>query len=135
MIPTKVLIAGAAKGPICRLKKPISFWGGVEPTTGTIMDPRHPDRGTTIAGTMLVLDSTIGSSSSSAIMLELLRRDRAPAALVLGRVDAILTLGVIVASELGYSSIPVVAITAEDLETLPYEGHLELRADGGLVTA
>jgi predicted aconitase with swiveling domain len=68
-------------------------------------------------------------------MLELLRRDRAPAALVLGRVDAILTLGVIVASELGYAPIPVVEVTAEDLATLPYQGHLELRADGGLVTA
>jgi predicted aconitase with swiveling domain len=135
VIPTKVLIAGEASGPICRLRKPISFWGGVEPTTGTIIDPRHPDRGATIAGTMLVLDSTIGSSSSSAIMLELLRHDRAPAALVLGRVDAILTLGVIVASELGYAPIPVVEVTAEDLATLPYQGHLELRADGGLVTA
>ena len=130
---TTVLIAGEASGPICRLAKPISFWGGVEPTTGTIVDPRHPDRGTTIAGTMLVLDSTIGSSSSSAIILELLRHRRAPAALVLGRVDAILTLGVIVASELGYTPIPVVRVAADDLASLPYQGNLELREDGVLI--
>ncbi len=128
-----MLIAGEASGPICRLAKPISFWGGVEPTTGTIVDPRHPDRGTTIAGTMLVLDSTIGSSSSSAIILELLRHHRAPAALVLGRVDAILTLGVIVASELGYTPIPVVRVAADDLASLPYQGNLELREDGVLI--
>lgn len=130
---TTVLIAGEASGPICRLAKPISFWGGVEPTTGTIVDPRHPDRGTNIAGTMLVLDSTIGSSSSSAIILELLRHHRAPAALVLGRVDAILTLGVIVASELGYTPIPVVRVAADDLASLPYQGNLELREDGVLI--
>ena len=131
---TTVLIPGTASGPIRRLKKPISFWGGVEPTTGTIIDPRHPDLGATIAGTMLVLDSTIGSSSSSAIMLELLRHGRAPAALVLGRVDAILTLGVIVGSELGYAPIPVVEVTADDLALLPYQGNLQLREDGLLVT-
>ncbi len=130
---TTVLIAGEASGPICRLAKPISFWGGVDPTTGTIVDPRHPDRGTTIAGTMLVLDSTIGSSSSSAIILELLRHHRAPAALVLGRVDAILTLGVIVASELGYTPIPVVRVAADDLASLPYQGNHELREDGVLI--
>ncbi len=130
---TTVLIAGEASGPICRLAKPISFWGGVDPTTGTIVDPRHPDRGTTIAGTMLVLDSTIGSSSSSAIILELLRHHRAPAALVLGRVDAILTLGVIVASELGYTPIPVVRVAADDLASLPYQGNLELRENGILI--
>ncbi|MCZ6918566.1 MAG: DUF126 domain-containing protein [Gemmatimonadetes bacterium] len=130
---TTVLIAGGASGPICRLAKPISFWGGVDPTTGTIVDPRHPDRGTTIAGTMLVLDSTIGSSSSSAIVLELLRHHRAPAALVLGRVDAILTLGIIVASELGYTTIPVVRVAADDLASLPYQGNLELREDGVLI--
>ncbi len=42
-------------------------------------------------------------------MRELLRQRHTPGAVVLGSVDAILTLGVIVAREMGYPSIPVVA--------------------------
>ena len=45
----EVLIDGKAEGPLFRLGKPISFWGGVDPMTGRIIDPRHPDHGATTA--------------------------------------------------------------------------------------
>jgi len=102
------LVAGAAQGAILRLRAPISFWGGVHPETGRISDPRHPDFGAEINGRILVLPGAIGSSSSSAVMLELLHRGRAPAAVVLAERDAILVLGVLVARELGIATIPMV---------------------------
>ncbi len=61
-------------------------------------------------------------------MLELLRQRHAPAAVVLGRVDAILTLGVIVAREMGYPSIPVVAV--DDVAMLPATGVVTVTEDG-----
>lgn len=131
----RAVIPGRASGPVCRLAKPISLWGGVEPTTGKIIDPRHPDHGRDITGTVLVLPSTIGSSSSSAIMLELLRHGHAPAAVALGHVDAILTLGVIVAREMGYPSLPVVALDPEDVMTLPDAGTATITEEGSLVIA
>jgi len=118
----RVLIAGEAEGPLLRLAAPISFWGGVDPKSGTISDPRHPDHGRSIAGTVLAIPATIGSSSSSAVMLELLRGGKAPAALLLGTVDAILTLGVIVAREMGYGSIPVLALSADAIAALSANG-------------
>ncbi|HUT50092.1 MAG TPA: DUF126 domain-containing protein [Alphaproteobacteria bacterium] len=131
----RVLIAGEAEGPLLRLAAPISFWGGVNPKTGTIADPRHPDHGQSIAGTVLAIPGTIGSSSSSAVMLELLRGGKAPAALLLGTVDAILTLGVIVASEMGYGSIPVLALTDDAIAALPANGTRLRIADGRITTA
>lgn len=113
------LVAGRAEGPLLRLTHPISFWGGVDPVGGTIVDPRHPQHGATISGTVLAVPAAVGSSSSSAIVLELLREGRAPGAILMGRADAILALGVIVARELGYEPIPVVEVPAEVLETLP----------------
>ncbi len=127
-----VILAGAATGPILVLSKPISLWGGVEPSTGRIIDPRHPDHGTDISGSILVLAATIGSSSSSAIMLELLRQQHAPAALLLGRVDAILTLGIIVAREMGHPAIPVIALGAGELAKMPAEGWATVMEDGGV---
>ena len=73
-------IAGSAEGEVLRLAKPISFWGGVDPRTGRISDPRHPNHDSDIAGRILVLPGMIGSSPSSYIMLELMaiRRARRP---------------------------------------------------------
>jgi predicted aconitase with swiveling domain len=93
-----------------RLDQAISFWGGVDPVSGTISDPRHTNHGESISGTVLAISSTVGSSSSSAIMLELLREGTAPAAILLGEADAILSLGVIVAQELGYAGIPILEV-------------------------
>ena len=127
------LVAGRGAGPLLKLTHPISFWGGVDPVTGTIADPRHPQSGASIAGTVLALPSAIGSSSSSAIMLELLRNGKAPAAVVMGEVDAILALGVVVGRELGYDGIPVVELGIEELSDVD-DGTLLTVDEVGRVT-
>ena len=130
-----VLLPGAAEGPLLRLGKPISFWGGVDPWTGRITDPRHPDHDKVIGGTILALPATIGSSSSSAVMLELLAGGRAPAALLLAEPDAILTLGVVVGREMGYGAIPVLRLSAAAQASLPQGGRLAIDAEGGITLA
>jgi len=114
MVSGRPLIPGAATGPLLMLDHPISFWGGVDPVSGTIMDPRHPNHGESIAGTVLAIPAAVGSCSSSAIMLELLREGTAPAAILIGKADAILSLGVIVGRELGYREIPIIELMLED---------------------
>jgi predicted aconitase with swiveling domain len=130
-----VLLPGAAEGPLLRLGKPISFWGGVDPWTGRITDPRHPDHDKVIGGTILALPATIGSSSSSAVMLELLAGGRAPAALLLAEPDAILTLGVVVGREMGYGAIPVLRLSAEAQRALPQAARLAIGPDGAITLA
>lgn len=129
----RILVAGEAQGKLLRLAAPISFWGGVDAGSGRISDPRHPDHGAEIAGTVLAIEATIGSSSSSAVMLELLRVGKAPAALLLGKVDAILTLGVIVAGEMGYPTIPVLALSTREIAALPANGT-RLAVEGDKIT-
>ncbi len=119
MVSGRPLVSGEGEGPLLKLTRPISFWGGVDPGSGAVVDPRHPQHGASVAGTVLVVPSAVGSSSSSAVMLELLREGRAPAAVVMGRADAILALGVVVARELGYADIPVVEARLDALEALP----------------
>ena len=107
---TEVLFPGEATGEVLRLEAPISFWGGVDPTTSQIVLAGHPQRGLSIAGKILVIPELIGSSSSSAIALELLYRGIAPKALILGNGDAILPIGVLVASQMGWETCPVVKL-------------------------
>ncbi len=104
-IAPEILVPGdAATGEALVLTAPISFWGGVDPRTGRIVDVRHPQQGESIAGKVLFLRGTIGSSSASAVLLELVENGRAPAALVLHEPDAILLLGLIVAREMGWET-------------------------------
>lgn len=99
----EVLVPGwAGTGEALVLSAPISFWGGVDPKTGRIADVRHPQCGESIAGKVLFLPGTIGSSSASAVLLELVHARLAPAALILHEPDAILLLGLIVAREMGW---------------------------------
>lgn len=128
----RVLIDGRGAGPLLRLTHPISFWGGVDPARGTIVDPRHPQHGASIVGSVLSVPASIGSSSSSAIMLELLREGCAPAAVLLGRADAILALGVVVARELGYEGIPFLEVPQDHLAGIP-DGTPLVVEEGGRV--
>lgn len=107
-----LLPGGPASGRCLALTAPISFWGGVDPATGTIIDARHPQRGRNVAGTILALPGTIGSSSASAVLLELVHAGRAPAALLLDAPDAILLLGLVVAREMGWQAPPAFRLPA-----------------------
>lgn len=101
----EVLLAGpAVDAEAFALTAPISFWGGVDPQTGAIADPRHPEFGQSLTSRVVLIPGTIGSSSAAAILLELVHGRRAPAAIVLHEPDAILLLGLIVAREMGYDT-------------------------------
>ena len=128
----EILVAGeAGSGQALVLSAPISFWGGVDPKTGTIADVRHPEHGETIAGRVLFLPGTIGSSSASAVLLELVHNGHAPAALVLHEPDAILLLGLIVAREMGWRTPVAVKMDREDFGKFAGR-HVAVGDDGSL---
>ena len=124
-----VLVAGdGASGPALVLEAPISFWGGVDPRTGRIADVRHPQHGAELAGRVVFLPGTIGSSSASAVLLELVHAGRAPSALVLHEPDAILLLGLIVAREMGWR-VPI-AVQLDRATFDRFEGTVSVDAAG-----
>ncbi|WP_395448407.1 aconitase X swivel domain-containing protein [Aminobacter sp. UC22_36] len=110
----EILVPGrTGEGPGLILSAPISFWGGVDPKSGRIADVRHPECGQGISGKVLFLPGTIGSSSASAVLMELVHAGHAPAALVLHEPDAILLLGLIVAREMGWETPVAVKLGRE----------------------
>jgi predicted aconitase with swiveling domain len=131
VVSGRVVVAGSGTGPLLRLSEPISFWGGVDPKSGRIADPRHPEYGVSISGAVLAVPSLVGSSSSSAIMLELLREGTAPAAILLGEVDAILALGVLVGRELGYATVPVIEVDLAEFREIA-DGDIVSVAESGV---
>lgn len=112
----EVLIPGDAGGIALRLSEPLSFWGGVDPTTGVIVEERHPQHGQTITSKILSMPHGRGSSSSSAILAESLRLGTGPAAIVLDQIDSILMVGALVAREL-YDSVCPMVVSSTQIRT------------------
>ena len=132
-IQGEILVARhAGHGEALVLDEPISFWGGVDPKTGRIADVRHPQHGKSIAGKVLFLPGTIGSSSASAVLLELVHNGHAPAALVMHEPDAILLLGLIVAKEMGWET--PVAVRLDRSQFAPFRGSSPAVATDGSIS-
>ena len=102
----KALLPGNAEAPALKVPT-LSLWGGVDPFSGRLTDPALPHCGESVRGKVLMIAEPVGSSSSSAVLLELLQAGNAPAAIVLGRADAIVALGILVAREMGWATIPL----------------------------
>lgn len=110
MAEPRTLVEGSAEGEVLALDEPLSFWGGLDPATGIVIDPRHPQAGAEVTGRILVMPAGRGSSSSSSVLAEAIRAGTAPAAILLLEPDAIVALGAIVARELYGAAVPVVLV-------------------------
>jgi predicted aconitase with swiveling domain len=108
VMEARVLVEGSATGRALVLEEPLSFWGGLDPSTGEIVETGHPQHGEVVTDRILVMPSGRGSSSSSTVLVEAIRTGTAPAGLVLGEPDDIIVIGALVAAELYGVSIPVV---------------------------
>lgn len=108
MSEVKVLVGGATTAEVLRLEEPLSFWGGVDPVTGDIIEKRHPQYGESVSGRIVSMPRGRGSSSASSILAEALRLGQGPAGLVLESGDAILVAGALVARELYDVQCPIV---------------------------
>ncbi len=124
------IVPGVAEGPSLVLDQPLSWWGGIDPRDGTIVDLHHPQHGQPTAGRVLVLPGGRGSSGGSAVLAESVRRMTAPAGLVLGDVDPILVVGLIVSAELYPDRNCPLVVAREGYDLLVSGRTTRIRTDG-----
>lgn len=110
-----VAVPGSASGVLLASDQPLSFWGGYDPTSGEIIDRRHPLSGRFGANAILALPATRGSSTTTAVLLESIRSGFAPSAFVTTSMDTFLALASVVGAELYRKPIPMVVVA---------DGHL-----------
>ena len=130
----RTLVAGHASGLALVLEEPLSFWGGVDPATGALIDTHHPQQGASVTGRILVMPSGRGSSSSSYVLAESIRAGTAPVAILLREPDGIVALGAIVARELYGSTVPVVVLGPEAYDSIVDGLFVDVAADRHLAT-
>ncbi len=95
------------------LDEPLSFWGGLDPATGEIVDAHHPQCGACIAGRCLVLPGTRGSTSSPGVLVEAIRLGNGPVGIVLPAPDLTVIAATAMARQLYGIDVPV-SIRSDD---------------------
>ena len=99
----------------------LSFWGGVDPDTGVIIDIHHPNCGEKLSGKIVLMPTSRGSCSGSGVLLQLAQNGNAPAALIFRETEDILTLGAMIAERLFDKNIAVLRLVPKIYNLLSEE--------------
>ena len=113
-----ILTKGDVSGEILVCSEGLSFWGGVDPDTGAIIDIHHPCYQRIISGKILMMPSSRGSCSGSGVLLALSLKNIAPAAIVFCEAEEILSLGALVSEYIFKKPIPVARLTKKQYSAL-----------------
>ena len=97
LLKGRAIWRGYAEGEALTTSQPISFYGGVDPETGKIIEKGHELEGESIAGRILVFPYGKGSTVGSYVLLRLKKRGLAPKAIINLRCEPIIAVGAIIA--------------------------------------
>ena len=130
VIRGRPLVEGETVGLAMVSDQPLSFWGGYDQNTGEIIDRRHPLSGKIGTNRILVIPHTIGSSTTTAVLLEAVRQGKAPAGVITTGLASFVALSSIVADELYGRNFPVVMVSEGDFAVLESGQWVEIKGDG-----
>jgi predicted aconitase with swiveling domain len=87
---------GVAEGEAIVTRDGISFYGGVDPDTGKVVEVGHELEGQSITGKILVFPTGKGSTVGSYTLYRMKKNNTAPAAIVNKQIDTIIAVGCII---------------------------------------
>lgn len=122
------VVGGVAEGEAMVTDVPISGWGGVDPTTGTIIETRHPLRGQSFAGKVLVFPGAKGSSGWSNTFHLARVNGVAPAAMLFNDMTTKIALGAVVTR-----APAMTAFDHDPLQAIRSGDRVRVDADRGIV--
>ncbi len=102
---------GKAEGEALVTRMGISFFGGVDPDTGVVVERGHELEGQCVAGKVLVFPTGKGSTVGSYTLYRLKFNGLAPAAIVNAECEPITAVGCIIAEIPCVDHIPLAELT------------------------
>ncbi|MFW9820169.1 MAG: aconitase X swivel domain-containing protein [Candidatus Thorarchaeota archaeon] len=125
-IKGKCIVPGEVVGESIVSCEPISFLGDIDPKTGQITAARHPLKGISVKGKILVFPFGKGSTVGSYVIYQLLKNRTAPIAFLTQKADPIVAVGAII------SGIPM--MDDIDINKIPNGIKLSVNTDLGLIS-
>jgi uncharacterized protein len=120
----RIINKGKVEGEALVTKDPISFYGGVDPKTGTITDKDNELDGQSVKGRILVFPFGKGSTVGPYTIYQLAKLGTAPKAMINRECETIVAVGCII------SDIPAV----DKIDISKIKTGQKVRVDGGKVT-
>ena len=87
---------GKVEGEAIVTSSSISFYGGVDPETGTVVEKGHELEGKSIVGKILVFPTGKGSTVGSYVLYQMAMTGKGPKGLILNDCEAIVAVGCII---------------------------------------
>jgi uncharacterized protein len=101
------IYAGQASGEALVTTQGISFFGGVDPETGIVVEKGHSLEGQCISGKILVFPTGKGSTVGSYTLYRLKKAGKAPAAILNRECETITAVGCIISEIPCVDQIPI----------------------------
>jgi predicted aconitase with swiveling domain len=117
VIKCSAVLNGVAEGEALVTKQPLCLYDSLDPRSGFITNRRHGLYGKNVSGKVLVFPYGIGSTTSSATILEASRCNKNPCAIVNLETEPLIAVGAILSEKLYGRVIPIV----DKPETNPME--------------
>jgi predicted aconitase with swiveling domain len=92
----RVIYEGKAEGVALVSSSPLSFYGGVNPDTGEVIERGHELKGQSVKDRVLVFPHGKGSTVGSYVMYRLAKNGTGPRAIVNERCETIVAVGAII---------------------------------------
>jgi predicted aconitase with swiveling domain len=106
----------------------LSFYGGVDPETGVIVEKDHELEGQSITGKVLVFPRGKGSTVGSYVLYQLAKTGKGPVAIINQETETIVAVGCIISDIPAIDRIPIEKIkTGQKLRVDATNGLVELQ--------
>ena len=92
----RAIYEGRAEGVALVSPSPMSFYGGVDPDTGVVVERGHELEGKSVKGRVLVFPHGKGSTVGSYVLYRLKKNGVAPCAIVNAKCETIVAVGAII---------------------------------------
>jgi predicted aconitase with swiveling domain len=92
----RIIFKGKAEGEALVTTQPISFYGGVDPNTGEVIEKDHELKGQSVKGKILVFPTGKGSTVGSYTLYRMRKNGTAPAGIINRECETIVAVGAII---------------------------------------
>jgi predicted aconitase with swiveling domain len=120
----RIISKGKGEGQALTTSQPISFYGGVDPNTGEVIEKGHEIQGKTVKGAILVFPNGKGSTVGSYTLFRMKKNGTAPAGMVNRECETVVAVGAIISEIPCVDQIDISKISTGDI----------VRVENGIVT-
>jgi hypothetical protein len=110
----RTIYKGNVEGEALVTSQPISFYGGVDPATGVVIEKGHELQGQSVKGKILVFPTGKGSTVGSYTLYRMKKNDTAPAGMINKECETVVAVGVIISEIPCVDKIDILKINTGD---------------------